>query len=177
MKHLIPIALTLAAIIVTITTAVAGVHGAFIGNTPLKPYLYAYGAAGVLILIAIAIATNTARKENESRSDDQHKQIKTRLAPLIKRQHEIYASLKAASDNTEYTELIRKAVTWADDVTSLLREIEPTDAEIFSHAGQSELSAEQLGRVAHVPPWKRAEVARFLLYIQTLDQIRSNRRL
>jgi hypothetical protein len=178
MKYLTPVIVSIAATIAAIATALAQAHGALIGGAWLNPpYVYGYATAAVLTLIALVAAINTGRQDKRANADDKHKQIKIRLAALIKQEHEIYASLKASSDNSEYTELIRKANDWTNDVTTLLNEVEPTDAEIFSQVGHLELSAEQLGRVAHVPPWKRAEIARFLLYIQTLDQIRSNRRL
>jgi len=178
MKYLIPVLVGVAGTIAALTTALAQAHGALIGGAWLRPpYVYGYAVAALLVLIAVATAINTVMQESKTIADDKHKQIKIRLAALITSGHEIDAGLRAASDDREYTELIRKADDWAKDVRTLLKESEPTDAETFSQVGHLELSGEQPGRVAHLPLWKRPELARFLLYIQTLDQIRSNRRL
>jgi hypothetical protein len=177
MKYLITVLVGTAGIIATITTAVAQAHGAFIGRVPLKPYLYAYAVAGALLMFAVLSAINTSRLERKTAADDKHQQIRNRLAAVMKQWQEIYARLKLASDSNAYTELIRAANDWANDAVSLLKEAgHPTDAELLSQVGHVELPSEQLARCAHIPEWKRNEVARFLLYYQTLDQIRSNRR-
>jgi hypothetical protein len=65
-----------------------------------------------------------------------------------------------------------------NDTVALLRYADqPTDAEELRQIGYAELSSEYLSRFSHIPEWKRSVVARQLLYRQTLDQIRSNRRL
>jgi hypothetical protein len=178
MKYLIPVLMGGAAISVTITTAVAQAHGAFTGNASLKPYLYGYGAAATLLLIALIVAINAGRQESKASDTSKHKEINARLAALMKREREIHVSFKSASDDGEYTELIRKANDWTNDIGALLNEAGlPTDAQAFSQVGHAELSSEQLARFAHVHEWKREVIARFALYCQTLDQIRSNRRL
>jgi hypothetical protein len=178
MKYLTPVLVGGAAITAAVTTAIAQAHGVFNGHASLMPYLYAYGASAVLLLLAVAMAIHAGRQESKTTADDKHKNIKTRLAALMRQAREIHASLKEASDNTEYTKLVGKAADWEHDVISLLNEAElPTDAEMFHQVGYAELSSEQLARLSHVPEWKRHVIARFLLHYQTLDQIRSNRRL
>jgi hypothetical protein len=178
MKHLIPILLTAATITVGITTALAQAHSALIGGAWLKPpYVYGYAIASILVLIAVATAIKTGRHENQAAADNKHKQHKDRFAALMRQWREIYASMSSASNDSEYTEIIRTASDWTNSVMDLCNEAgHPTDAELISHVGHVELSGDQLANFAHIPEWKRNDVARFLLYYQTLDQIRSNRR-
>jgi hypothetical protein len=56
MKYLIPVLAGGATITAAITTAVAQAHGAFSGQTPLRPYLVGYGVAAVLLVSAGVIA-------------------------------------------------------------------------------------------------------------------------
>ena len=178
MKYLITVFVSIAAIIAGITSAIAQAHGAFIGNAWLRPpYVYGYAATAILALIGIVTGIKTTRAERKSIADEKHKQIRIRLATLMRQWQEIFTGLKAATDDYRYTELIKNATVWANDAVSLLKEAgHPTDAELLSQVGHVELASDQLARCAHIPEWKRNEVARFLLYYQTLDQIRSNRR-
>jgi hypothetical protein len=176
MKYLIPVLLAGATITVAITTALAQ---PLTWHTLWKvPYIYGYGAAGVLLLLAVATAIHAATQESHKTADDKHKAIKNRMATLLTQEREIFAALKAAPDNAEYTEAIRKADDWVNKTVALLRDADqPTDAEELRQIGYAELSSEYLARFSHIPEWKRSVVARQLLYRQTLDQIRSNRRL
>ena len=180
MKYLISVLMGGATIIVAITTAIAQAHQILNGNASLislRPYLLAYAFAAILLIIAGAMAISAGREERKTATDDKHKEIKSRLAVLLAREREIFASLKSASDNAQFTELIRKADEWVNEVAALLKEADqPTDAEMFCHVGHLELSSEQLARCSHIPDWKRDVVVRQLLYRQTLDQIKSNRR-
>jgi hypothetical protein len=180
MKYLVGVPMGVAAIVVAITTAVAQAHGALLAKAWLKPpYVYGYSAAALLVLASVALGIQTAREEeNRAATDSRHKHIRVRLAELMNQHQEILAQLRAASNDSAYTELIKKADNWANDTASLLKQAGyPTDAEMLSQVGHAELSSEQLARFAHVPVWKRNVLARFSLYRQTLDQIISNRRL
>jgi hypothetical protein len=177
MKNLIPVYLTGATITVGITTALVQSKGLTWHALWARPYVYGYAAAGVMLLFAVATAIHAGKQESNKIADEKHKQIKTRLAILMRQWQEIFTSLKAATNDNGYTELIKNAMDWANEAETLLKEAgHPTDAELLSQVGHLELSSEQLARSAHIPEWKRSEVARFLLYYQTLDQIRSNRR-
>ena len=66
MKYLIPVLAGAATIIAAITTAVAQAHGAFGGQSSLKPYLVGYGAAVVLLIVAGVIALDSHRRESPS---------------------------------------------------------------------------------------------------------------
>jgi hypothetical protein len=179
MKYLIGVPMGVAAIVVAITTAVAQAHGALLAKAWLKPpYVYGYSAAAFLVLASVALGIQTAREESRAATDSRHKHIRVRLAELMNQQQEILAQLRAASNGSAYTDLIKKADNWANDTASLLKQAgHPTDAEMLSQVGHAELSSEQLARFAHIPVWKRNVIARFSLYRQTLDQIISNRRL
>jgi hypothetical protein len=178
MKYLIAVFLTGATITVAITTALAAQsRGLTFHSLWTPPYVYGYGAAGVLLILAIATAIHAGMQESNKTADEKHKDIKSRLASLLMREREVYAALKAAPDNADYTNAIRKADDWINEVATLLEDAdEPTDAETFRQIGHVELSFEYQARFAHIPQWKRGVVARQLLYRQTLDQIKSNRR-
>jgi hypothetical protein len=65
-KYLIPVLAGAATIAAAITTAVAQAHGAFSGQSSLRPYLVGYGAAVVLLGIAGVIALDGHRRESPS---------------------------------------------------------------------------------------------------------------
>jgi hypothetical protein len=117
------------------------------------------------------------RRLNDELSTKQ-KDTRLKIAAAMKQGANIYVSLKSASDDSEYTDLIKAAADWVSETYARLNEAElPTDAEAFFQIGYQTLSPEQLANFAHIPEWKRDQIARFLLYRQALDQIRSNRRL
>jgi hypothetical protein len=134
--------------------------------------------SGALYLLAIFLGVSHWRGERLKLQEAKHEEITIRLAALMKQGADIYACLKSASDDSKYTELISKAADWENGIVALLKEAKlATDAEHFSQVGHTELSSEWLAPFAHVPEWKRPVIARFALHRQTLDQIRSNRRL
>lgn len=178
MKYLIPVLVGAATITVAVTTGLAQAKGALTWHDMWKPpFVYGYGAAGVLLLIAITIVMNTARNENTSAAAKKHREFLGRLADLMTRHREIYTSLRTVPNNNEFPELIRKADEWVNDLTALLRDAgQPTDAETIVQVSHMELTPEHLSRFAHVPEWKRDVIARFLLFYQTLEQIKATRR-
>ena len=63
MKYLIPVLVGGATITVAVITALAQAHGAFIGHTPLTPYLCGYGVAAIFLVIASILAVNAHKQE------------------------------------------------------------------------------------------------------------------
>jgi len=66
MKYLIPVLVTSATITAAITSTVAQGHGAFAGQTPLRPYLFGYACASVLLLMAGIFAIITQKRESQA---------------------------------------------------------------------------------------------------------------
>jgi hypothetical protein len=82
-----------------------------------------------------------------------------------------------AHNGAVFSEAVRAHTEWVKRAVNVLKNANlPTDAEIFSQAGNAEPSQGQIAGVRGIS-WKRRDLAKVAMYRQTLDQIIANRRL
>jgi hypothetical protein len=184
MKYLITVLMGAATITVAVTTALAQAKGALSWHAMWKPpFVYGYGAAGVLLLIAIATSIRAIKQESkpassEKLADAKHKQNVLRVTALMRQGSDLYQALQSAAKH-EVVPIMNTRSEWVDEMVKFLKDEAEwlADAEAVFQLRHKMLTPEQLAKANHMPDWTREEATRLQIYRETLDHIRDKHRL